>query len=74
MELEIDSSFDDSEYKIVWSWNNINGKIDRHKKDIEIQFAENHVGEVFQINVKVISNKEWHRYNQHDDQLSLLLK
>jgi hypothetical protein len=72
MEIEIDSSFDNNEYNIIWNWKNINN-IEPNKKDIEIQFTEEHIGETFAIRVKLISNKSWHRFNTFDDELSILL-
>lgn len=72
MEIEVDSTFDANEYIIIWDCINV-GTAETNKTDFELEFSENHVGELFKISVKLISNKNWHRYRTYDDSLSVLL-
>lgn len=72
MEIEVDSTFDEKDYIIFWDFNSIEN-IEIDKKSIEIQFLEQHVAELFKISVKIISNKNWHRYRNYDDSLSISL-
>jgi hypothetical protein len=70
-EIEIDASFSKEEYTIEW-YSKREMKEIQNMTSIEFEFKEEDVGELFGINVKVISNKKWHRHSSYDDELYII--
>lgn len=70
IEIEVDNTFDESEYTISWqstkpipSFGNV--------KRIALSIEVAHVGETFSVHTVIISNKGWHRMSQGYDDLLL---
>lgn len=68
MQIDIDPSFGQDEYDIIWNFDSIEIK---NQKNIEITFKEKDVGEFRSVIVKIISKKSWHKLNGCDDCLAL---
>lgn len=75
IEVEIDPSFDKSEYTIKWDYFNqpVENRPNTGPKCI-IEFNTSHVTSFFLVTCTVTSNKEWHRYGQFDDKMRLQYK
>lgn len=71
--VEIDSSFSDSEYTIIWIDNNHQIDAYRNCKQYITTFNTSDIGENHYIRCKVISNKEWHKYINYDCEIFLNL-
>ncbi len=69
LEVEIDNSFDESEYALRWRGINKNIPDFGNTKKISLLIEEQHICEVFKIQCVVISNKSWHRKAGYDDVL-----
>ena len=75
IEVEIDPSYDTSEYTIKWDYSNQsaeNRPINGPKCTIE--FNTSHVTSNFVVTCTVTSNKEWHRFGRLDDQVRIHYK
>jgi len=74
LELEIDPSFDPSEYAIKWFESLFN-----ERKDLQNQltysktFTIKDVKQAFHIQAKIISSNEWHKFTGYDDDLNIRL-
>jgi hypothetical protein len=70
-EIEVDSSFPESEYDITWdvfAHENGSGPIAR------VQIQNKHVGEQFELRFRVVSKRDWHRFVGCDDGLGVLYR
>jgi hypothetical protein len=70
IEVEVDPSFDASEYQIEWLISNIGGPRMTGPK-FELLLTERYVTSRFCVVCRVISNKEWHRAGTHDHQIDI---
>lgn len=72
IEVDVDPSFDAEDYQITWFTAPTNrvGSGPRYERIIE----ESDVAEMVGVYFKIKSNKAWHRYGDHDDQLVLNYK
>jgi len=69
LEVEVDESFDPSEYSVKWLTFNGDSGQGQH---IEFVVEPRHVGEQMDVRFEVISNKDWHRLlGGCDDRLDL---
>lgn len=71
IEVEIDSSFTESEYNIYWKIPHRNGAEFVNKRRICIAFEHEDVSMGFMINCMIISNKSWHKYGNHDGEVTI---
>lgn len=71
MSIEIDSSFKEDQYKIIWSRGTLNEI--GVGSEIVIELDQSYVSEFTTIRVRVVSNKTWHRHGLHDDDLRIFL-
>ena len=71
LEVEIDNSFADDEYTVVWRAIKQIPNFGNTKK-ICLLIEEHHIGEELNIQCVVTSNKSWHRMQQGYDDLLLL--
>ena len=73
VEVEVDSSFAETEYKLKWviAGKHIDEFDDKHK--ITVTLAEQDVGMGFSIECMIISTKSWHKYGQDDGVVNLVL-
>ena len=66
--IEIDPSFNISDYTIKWS--NIIG-LDyteyENKTTLSITFTKSDIGQQFEFYCQIVSNKDWHKYGYYDD-------
>jgi hypothetical protein len=67
LEIEVDPSFDRSEYMIKWV---LSGEVAPEKSErINIRLESKHVGTLFIITVDLISSLSWHRHGSWDDRV-----
>lgn len=76
LEVEIDNSFNEDDYKVVWSYNTYeDGKTIAHKsegKNVEILITENCIAEDYYVLCLIIQNKSWHKIDgKYDDRLQI---
>ncbi|MBT2286947.1 hypothetical protein J7E78_25845 [Paenibacillus polymyxa] len=74
LEVEIDSSFNASEYTISWKLNHEEQRGFRNKPYYTIDILEKHVSLSLPIECEIKTNKEWHKYNYYDDNLTIKLR
>jgi hypothetical protein len=73
IEVEIDPSFDRSNYHFRWViGNNLLENYDERRLAMEIE--NRHVSQQFTLLCHVTSTKEWHRLGQHDDFVGVVYK
>ncbi len=66
IEVEMDTTFPRSEYRIGWSSaKGINNIHDSNILDLTIE--EKHIGDNLDIQIRVITNKKWHKFGDKDD-------
>lgn len=71
VEVEVDPSFEDVGYEVTWhvfGGENGSGPLAR------IAIQVNHVAEQFELAFQVRSQRDWHRFGQCDDGLTLLYR
>jgi hypothetical protein len=75
IEVEIDPTFERSSYRVRWAWREGNkwALVD-DANHVTIQIDNSHVQEVFGVTCSVISNRDWHRYGDHDHRVLLCYK
>jgi len=71
LEVEVDASFSTDQFVITWSGGGI---ANQTGEKVAIHIENKHVSENFQINCTITSNKDWHRFNTHDDRLIVMFK
>ncbi len=69
-EVEVDSSFDPSEYSVRWQIHGSGVEI-VYGNSIALTLDDRHVNEVFLLVVQVASNKSWHRLSNFDAELNI---
>lgn len=69
IELEFNEYFSDED-KVVWE---VGTKDIPGNNIFEYTFSEKDIGKNFRIGCKVTSKKEWHRYNNHDHSINILI-
>lgn len=69
--VEIDSSFMESEYDIIWMYEYDVIEGNKNAKKYTITFGEADVGETNTIRCEVISKKNWHKYGRFDCHISV---
>lgn len=70
--IEVDSSFDEDAYVILWSCDGIH--FTQGSKEFLIKFEDNHIGNNLLISCKIVSNKSWHKHSGYDHQITLMLQ
>jgi hypothetical protein len=70
IEVEVDPSFNASEYQIEWVISNIGGPRMTGPK-FDLLLTERYVASRFCVVCRVISNKAWHRAGTHDHQIDI---
>lgn len=73
LEIEVDPSFDITDYDIVWKHRADNSSLKMGNK-IVIPISNKHVGESFTITAKIISKLDWHKYSSYDHRLMISYK
>lgn len=68
--VEVDASFDPTEYEIKWVLPNIGGETGSGTTFI-LQLTDRHVGDPFHVCARLISNRGWHRHQTHDAQIDI---
>lgn len=68
--LEVDPSFTEDKYEVTWEYM---GQISNNKKEFIIEFTEKNIGAYSQVDCRLVSNKNWHKYTQYDDRFFLSL-
>lgn len=71
--VDIDASFTDSDYDIVWNEGNSKSRKFNNCKKYTVTFTEQDVEESHYIRCKIISKKRWHKYKSYDCCVSLCL-
>lgn len=71
VEIEVDSSFDKSDYDIYWALKGFRKDEFTNKTKFTTRFTTKEVGASCSIWCWVVSKKEWHKYNAHDSKISL---
>jgi hypothetical protein len=72
VEIEVDPSFDESEYTIEWV--GVLGSINVTGKRLRVELTPNYIRHDYCFYAKVISNKSWHRCGDCDDCVSICYK
>lgn len=73
LEVEVDPSFDESEYIIKWTASPFDiSESEILGKKIVINVSVKNVGEGFNVTCKVVSNKNWHRLSFGNDDLLVI--
>lgn len=67
MSVEIDSSFDPSEYDIFWSINGVRAKNFINSNSFSITFSEKNVAQSTSLSCTIISKNAWHKYSSGYD-------
>jgi hypothetical protein len=70
-EVEVDSSFDPSEYEITWMVTGIHPGEKGHGTAFNLKLAPKHVGQQFGLQVSLKTKKEWHRLQNVDAYLTM---
>ncbi|WP_223553222.1 hypothetical protein [Lysinibacillus sphaericus] len=70
IEVEIDPSFEESDYEIVWRIRSIKIPNEESNK-LTITLENHHVGDGVYISCEIISKKDWHKWNGYDDELTI---
>lgn len=70
-EVEVDSSFDPSEYEITWQVCNISQGETGRGSAFNLKLTHRHVGQRFALQVSLKTKKEWHRFQNMDAYLTL---
>ncbi len=74
VEIEIDPSFSENDYCIKWLHSIfINNTEFENKKKYTHTFTVQDVSKSFSIKCQIIQNKDWHKYSNHDGEISLSL-
>ncbi|MFS0870397.1 hypothetical protein [Paenibacillus xylanilyticus] len=74
LEIEIDPTFDAKDYTITWSvMGNINQEYN-NMSSLIIHISEENVSYNFMISCKIVSNKVWHKHQNYDDKLDVMLR
>ncbi len=71
VEVEVDSSFEQSEYVIKWAFNNHNTTQFENQTKFSASFTPVDVAEKTYIWCELISNKEWHKYRTYDNKVAI---
>lgn len=75
IEIEVDPSFDESQYTISWSYRNMPLEVaNNHTKKLIISIKNIHVAEQFHVECKIVSTQEWHRHGYYDDSILIVYK
>jgi hypothetical protein len=74
VEIEIDSSFKNDEYELVWKKNHEIIKEFSNKTKISIEILKKDIAENFFIECVINSKEEWHKHTFYDQSVSLLYK
>lgn len=69
VEIEVDSSFDQSEYIIKWEFNNHNTVQFVDCTNFSVTFTPADVEQHTYIYCKLITKKEWHKHRTYDDKI-----
>lgn len=70
IEVEVDPTFDESEWSVHWYGVNLS----TNEKRLVLHIEEKHVSICYGITCKLTSNKSWHKNNTFDDQLQISYK
>jgi hypothetical protein len=70
LEIEVDPSFARSEYLIQWFAPNL-PIITNNSEKFVLALQSKHVSKMFQIQVRLISKADWHRYQTFDDSVAI---
>ncbi|MBQ7903193.1 MAG: hypothetical protein IJ362_05630 [Oscillospiraceae bacterium] len=74
VEIEVDSSYDKSEYDIVWkNYNRNDNKSFKNNEKYTIKFKSKDVAKLHMIECRVIQKKDWHKYTYYDSKITLHL-
>lgn len=74
VEIEVDSSYDKSEYDIVWkNYNRNDNKSFKNDEKYTIKFKNKDVAKLHMIDCRVIQKKDWHKYTYYDSKITLHL-
>lgn len=71
--VEVDPSFLPSSYDIIWNDDVGESKKFKNKTTYFISLSPKDVSEVYRISCKVVSHKQWHKYQYYDCAISLLI-
>lgn len=71
VEVEIDQSFEETEYDIKWYVLG-NEVLNEKSNRLIIELSNDHVGVMTQISCVITSKKDWHKCHGYDDELSVL--
>lgn len=74
IEVEIDPSFDHSSYTVKWNIENESIEKFTNKTKISFEIDMKHVGVLFRVTCRIISNKSWHKYKKWDDLVQIYYK
>ncbi len=64
IEIEVDQTFEDSEYDIMWYGTHFSSA----DRKLTLTIDERHVSQCFQITCRLTTKKNWHKYQMFDDQ------
>ncbi|MCP9755143.1 hypothetical protein EGI26_08260 [Lacihabitans sp. CCS-44] len=70
IEIEVDPTFDESEYSVSWYGPNMSCQ----NKKMVLRIDESFVSIGYQIECHLISNKTWHKYSTFDDKFYIIYK
>lgn len=74
IEVEVDPSFDRSDYTIRWSWPVAPGVSYKDSDRFVLDIEQTHIRPEFSIYCQVISDKSWHRLGSYDDSVAIIYK
>ncbi|MEL7661942.1 hypothetical protein [Acetobacterium wieringae] len=74
VDIEIDPTFNNDEYDIIWKVQQTEISEYKNKKYIEFEVTEKQVAQIFQFNCTIVSKKSWHKYLHYDDNLSIWVR
>lgn len=73
VEIEVDSSFEKSEYEIKWDFNHHNTNAFTDSERFTVRFTPDDVAQSTYILCEVNSKKAWHKYGHHDSKVTIVL-
>lgn len=72
LEIEVDSTFNPSDYVITWEFNH-ERILNNQTNKVSLEFEQKHIGELKILTCKIKSNKDWHRFSGYDHEVDFTL-
>jgi len=73
IQIEVDSSFEESEYTITWKKAHKSMDEMKNQKRVSIPITIDDVGIMLLVTVHIISNRSWHKYRTYDHAIAIAL-